>query len=220
MHFEILVEGQADHIALAILLPKIIGSYRQPHTWKIHPHRGVGKVPEDLFAIPHVHDRSLLHNLPSKLRSYGRELQKDEMVVVLLDLDERTDCRHFKEQLTQILTSCNPAPKCLFRIAIRELESWFFADPLAIKSCYPAAHISFLQGTLFPETEGGWEELALLIPPPDGMTDLPKKAEKRSARIGDYKVRWAKKITPFMDVERNWNDSFIQFRDGLRKFAR
>ena len=33
MHFEILVEGQADLTALSILMPNIVGKYDHPHTW-------------------------------------------------------------------------------------------------------------------------------------------------------------------------------------------
>ncbi len=50
MHFEILVEGQAELIAFSILLQKIIGEYGSPHTWKIHKHRGIGRIPDDPVA--------------------------------------------------------------------------------------------------------------------------------------------------------------------------
>ncbi|MBF0262938.1 MAG: hypothetical protein HQL97_14005 [Magnetococcales bacterium] len=69
MHLEILVEGQTELTVLSMLMPRIIGPYQQPHTWKIHKHRGIGSLPEDPSARPNWLDTSLLHNLPSRLTS-------------------------------------------------------------------------------------------------------------------------------------------------------
>jgi len=67
MHFEILVEGQTELTALSILTPRILGEYNDPHTWKIHKHRGIGRLPDDLSMAPNRFDQTLLHNLPSWL---------------------------------------------------------------------------------------------------------------------------------------------------------
>ncbi|MBF0097250.1 MAG: DUF4276 family protein [Magnetococcales bacterium] len=215
MHFEILVEGQSDNTALSILMPKMVGSYKNPHTWRIHPHRGLGVLPSDLCGKTNTNDVTLLHNLAAKLRAYGRASADDTVVVVLVDLDDRADCRQFKQQLMACLTTCDPPPRCLFRIAIRELESWFLGDLAAIQSGYPSAGADPL--LCVSEVEGGWAELAHLILPPEEVEGI--KADKRSARLTDYKRDWAKRIAPFMEVESNRNLSFQHFRDGLRCFA-
>ena len=71
MHFEILVEGQCELTFLSIIMPKIVGEYKCPNTWKIHKHRGIGSIPADPAAPPKVTDSSLLGQLPAKLRAYS-----------------------------------------------------------------------------------------------------------------------------------------------------
>jgi hypothetical protein len=89
MHFEFLVEGQTELTALSILMRQILGEYDDRHTWRIHKHRGIGRLPDNPTAKPNKCDQSLLHNLPSKLRAYGAEKRDDLVVVVLVDLDNR-----------------------------------------------------------------------------------------------------------------------------------
>ena len=139
MHFEFLVEGQCELTALSIWMPKIIGEYKNPHTWKIHKHRGLGKLMEDMSAKPNPADNTLLHNLPSKLRAYGASNKTDLVVVTLVDLDDHSDCREFKRQLLSTLQTCNTQPQAMFRIAIEELEAWFLGDPQAVFQAYPDA---------------------------------------------------------------------------------
>ena len=83
MHFEILVEGQIELTTLSILMEKIVGPFNNPHTWKIHKHRGIGKFPNDPSLPVNRNDFTLLHNLPAKLRAYGREMRENDSVVVL-----------------------------------------------------------------------------------------------------------------------------------------
>jgi hypothetical protein len=107
MHFEILVEGQSELTALSILMSKIIGEYNNPHTWKIHKHRGIGKIADNPTALPNRNDQTLLHNLPSKLRAYGAEENPNLVVVVLVDLDDKDDCVIFKNELVALLNYCD-----------------------------------------------------------------------------------------------------------------
>ena len=144
MHFEILVEGQADLTALSILIPKIICEYGCPHTWKIHKHRGIGNIPNDLNAAPNRNNQTLLHNLPSKLRAYGNTDKKNIVVIVLVDLDDK-NYSVFKRELEDILRYCDKKPHTLFCIAIEELEAWFLGDPVALKKAYPLAKDSILE---------------------------------------------------------------------------
>lgn len=51
MHFEILVEDSSGQELLDLLLPEILGTegiQGQPHTWRIHSYKGLGRVPPDL----------------------------------------------------------------------------------------------------------------------------------------------------------------------------
>jgi hypothetical protein len=217
MHFEFLVEGQAELTALSILMKQLLGDYGQPHTWKIHKHRGIGRIPDDPGAKPNKRDQTLLHNLPSKLRAYGDEGRDDFVVVVLVDLDDRPDCVSFKDDLIQLLNYCQQQPKALFRIAIEELEAWFLGDQQAIKQAYPDARQQVLDAYVQDSQCGTWEKLAEAIYP-GGLAALGQHG-KRSVRILEQKRIWAKDICPLLDVQENQSPSFQAFRDGVRRMG-
>jgi hypothetical protein len=217
MHFEILVEGQTELTALSILMKNIVGEYGNPHTWRVHKHRGIGRIPDDPTAKPNKHDQTLLHNLPSKLRAYGEEGRDDVVVVVLVDLDARPDCSAFKSDLTGLLNHCAKKPKSIFRIAIEELEAWFFGDQLSIKKAYPKVRQPMLDGYVQDSQCRTWEMLAEAIYP-GGLNSLGQHG-KRSVKILEQKRVWAKEICPHMDVENNHSHSFQCFRDGIRRMA-
>lgn len=84
-------------------MSQILGVYNKPHTWKIHKHRGVGKLQEDMAANPKLSDPTLLYNLPAKLRAYGRNEDEQLGVVVLVDLDAHQGCLIFKQMLLRTL---------------------------------------------------------------------------------------------------------------------
>ncbi len=159
-----------------------------------------------------------MHNLPSKLRAYGEEGRDDVVVVVSVDLDNRQDCMAFKSELTDLLRYCDKKPKSLFRIAIEELEAWFFGDPPALKKVYSKMHQSVLDGYTQDSQCGTWERLADAIYP-GGLNALGQQHGKRSVRTLEQKMVWAKEICPHMDIENNQSPSFRCFRDGIRQMA-
>lgn len=215
MHLEILVEGQSERTALEPLLTKILGPYNQPHTWRIHKHRGIGKLPENSTAKPNPKDPTLLHNLPSKLRAYSRSLQENEAVVVLLDLDSHPDCRAFKKSLTVLLNDCSPGLKSLFRIAIEELEAWYLGDITALLEVYPSVNNAVLAGYIQDSQCGTWEKLADAVFV-GGHAALKKQGQMQCLK---QKQIWARDIAPKMDIDNNISPSFQQFRDGLRNLV-
>lgn len=217
MHFEFLVEGQAELTALSILMRHILCEYGEPHTWRIHKHRGIGRIPDNPAERPNKNDQTLLHNLPSKLRAYGDEDRKDVVVVVLVDLDSRADCKIFKDSLIDLLAYCPNRPNTLFRIAIEELEAWFLGDKEAIRGAYPDVKEGVLNGYVQDSQCGTWEKLAEAAYP-GGLAKLGQHG-KRSVRILEQKRIWAKEICPLIDVGRNQSPSFQTFRDGLRRLA-
>jgi len=217
MHFEFLVEGQVELTALSILMKQVLGDYSQPHTWKIHKHRGIGRIPDDPGVKPNKHDQTLLHNLPSKLRAYGDEGRDEFVVVVLVDLDDRPDCVSFKTELVGLLNYCPQQPKALFRIAIEELEAWFLGDQQAIKGAYPNARQQILNAYVQDSQCGTWEKLAEAIYP-GGLIALGQHG-KRSVRILEQKRIWAKEICPRLDIQTNQSPSFQAFRDGVRRMS-
>jgi len=217
MHFEILVEGQTELTALSYLMSKIVGDYGKPHTWKIHKHRGIGCLPNDKNIAPNKNNRTLLHNLPSKLRAYGSEMKDNEVVVLLVDLDDRGDCIVFKNELKSVLDFCENKPVLLIRIAIEELEAWYLGDKKAIATAFPNYNKKPFDRYTQDSQIGTWETLAEVIHP-KGLSNLIKNG-KRSVFTLEEKKKWTKAISPHMDVENNSSPSFCCFRDGIRVLA-
>ena len=211
MHYEILVEGQSELTLLSTIMPQILGVYNEPHTWKIHKHRGVGKLPEDMAANPNPSDPTLLHNLPAKLRAYGRSEDEQLGVVVLVDLDAHLDCRRFKQMLLRTLDFCPKRPHCLFRIAIEEMEAWMLGDRQALIAAYPHIDLEVLDTYVQDSQCGTWE---LLIHAVYGREVLQKP---RSAALMHLKMDLAKKVSRHMVVARNCSASFQEFCKGLKR---
>jgi len=214
MHFEILVEGQSDRTALEPLVAKILGPYNNPHTWRIIIHKGLGTLPGNPQARPDPRNPTLLHNLPAKLKAYGKSMGTDEAVVVVLDLDNK-DCLSFKRDLKNLLNYCEKEPKTLFRIAIEELEAWFLGDRKAFLSAYPRAKATVLDGYEQDSICGTWEVIADAVYP-GGAKSLEQKGRQY---LLEEKRHWAKNIVPRMDIDDNCSHSFKIFRDGLRQLA-
>jgi hypothetical protein len=80
--------------------------------------------------------------LPKVLRGYGKTPGIDAVVVVL-DTDKR-DCAAFLTELKAAAAACNPAPDTLFRLAIEEIEAWYFGDQAALLAAYPRAKMDVL----------------------------------------------------------------------------
>jgi hypothetical protein len=217
MHYEILVEGQTELTALSILMKKILGEHGDPHTWKIHKHQGIGSLPSDLSIKPNITDRTVLHNFPSKLRAYGEAMGDNEVVVLLVDLDDRDDCIAFKQELISVLNTCKRKPNLLVRIAIEELESWFLGDPKAINKAFPGNNQAALAKYVPDSICNTWEVLADVVH--DGGINELHNLGKRSRRILEEKRLWAAKIAPHMDIDNNNSPSFRCFRDGIKKLA-
>lgn len=217
MHFEILVEGQSEVTALSILMSKIIGEYKNPHTWKIHKHQGIGKIPDNPAERPNIKDKTLLHNLTAKLRAYGAEEDPNLVVVVLVDLDDKVDCVAFKSELVALLDYCDKKPRSLFRIAIEELEAWYLGDLVALKFAYPDIKQDIFDDYIQDSQSGTWEILAEAFYP-GGLNALHAKG-KRSSLVLQEKTTWTKNICPHLNVEQNQSLSFCYFRDDLRRMA-
>ena len=83
MHIEFLVEDQSGELLLQSLVPKLLGAPGEPHIWRLHAYKGVGRIPHGLTAATNPAKRILLDRLPQLLRGYGRTPGIDAVVVVL-----------------------------------------------------------------------------------------------------------------------------------------
>lgn len=213
MHIEILVEDSSGAKLVEALLPVVIGPQGEPHTWRVHPYKGIGRLPAGLSAKADPSKRALLDQLPRLLTGYGKSAGIDAVVVVV-DSDRR-DCNAFLGELKNLLLKCHPAPNTLFRLAIEEMEAWFLGDRQALLAAYPRAKTNVLQRYKQDSVCGTWELLADAIHP-GGLAAILKGGWPLP---GQAKHEWAEKIAPRMNVEHNQSPSFCKFRDGLRRLV-
>ena len=208
MHFEVLVEDKSTSVTVDVVLEKMLGKKGVVHTWRIHPYKGLGRLPKGLSGRTDASKRILLDRLPQVLQGYGRSLRQESSVVVVVDLDNR-DCHAFKRELLDVLDHCSPRPRTLFRIAIEESEAWLLGDHAAVRAAYPDVRQRVLDSYVQDSICGTWERLADAVHP-GGSARLKDWRE-----AGRAKSEWAKKIAPHMNVEDNASPSFRVFRDGI-----
>jgi len=199
MHIEFLVEEESAEIALEQLVPKIAG---MKISFRIHVFQG-------------KHD--LIDKLPSRLDGYRSWLPPDWIIMVLLD-EDREDCWQLKGKLEEIAfkagltTKSQAGPEEKFqvinRLAIEELEAWFFGDVAAICQAYHRIPSNLDRRKRFRDPDtilgGTWEALERVMQAAGYYAGgLPKKEV-------------ARKISEYMDPDRNRSKSFQIFRDSLR----
>lgn len=213
MHLEFLVEDSSGARLLAGLVPKILGPLGEPHSWRIHPYKGIGRIPKNLGRQGDAAKRVLLQQLPRLLQGYGKTPGIDALVVVV-DSD-RNDCSALLQEMRALLASCDPAPRTLFRLAIEEIEAWYLGDRQALLGAYPRAKMEVLNRYVQDAVCGTWELLADAVHP--GGSGAVKRIGWPLP--GQLKHEWADKIGPLLDPERNSSPSFGKLRDGLRRLV-
>ena len=199
MHIEFLVEEWSSKEVLNNLLPKIFDS---SISYQIHAFQG---------------KRDLLKKLPARLRGYKRaykaRLGNDYKIVVLID-EDRVDCKKLKDRLENIASDTgliskskadlNEPFQILNRIAIEELEAWFFGDIEAIVTAYPKVNKNIANKKKYRN--------------PDDIGGGTAEALKKLLQDKDYyqgKIQAAREISRYMNPKNNRSKSFQVFYDGL-----
>lgn len=203
MIFHILVEGSSDEPAVDAILRRRFGMVKGSQ-YRIYPHAGRGRLPDDPTVPPSPLNRTLLHQLPAKLRAFSRK-GPDTCVVVLLDQDD-DDCRTLLGDLLALQQTIQPyPPNVLYRIAMEELEAWFLADAAAIQAAYPNADLSKIP-----------------VQPPDEVDDPSDRlAEVLNVPLpcsGADKFEWAKRISPKIKLRQPASPSLKKFIDGIQRY--
>lgn len=198
MHLEILVEEPSAEEALSLLIPKIVGDKAS-------------------FAIHSFGDKqTLLREIGSRLKAYAQWMPADWRIVVLVDRDD-DDCQKLKARLelaakdasllSKTVASRKDRVRVINRIAIEELEAWFFGDVQALTTAYPKISPNLTKKAAFRDADaikgGTWEALEKVLQK-EGyfMTGLRKK-------------ELARMIAANMRPERNSSHSFCAFRDAI-----
>lgn len=194
-HIELFVEEASTAAALRTLVPRI----RADLTFNVYEFQG-------------CHD--LLGKLPDRFKGYRSWLPDDWRVVVLIDRD-RKDCLELKRQIVEMAkraglrsrASHRVGPQVLVRIAVEELESWFFGDVPALCAAFPGLSPDLAKKAGFRD--------------PDAIKDTWEQLERVLQRSGYFlgglqKIRCAREVAEHMDPASNLSHSFRVFRDGLR----
>lgn len=214
MHFEIFVEDSSGELLVSTLLPKILGENGACHTWHTHKYKGIGRLPKDLAPKTDANKRILLDHLPRLLRGLSKKPGVD-WIVVLMDTDGR-DCARFLTELVDVAKECGVESKTLFRLAIEEIESWYFGDRVALLAAYPRAKLKILNAYRQDSICGTWEKLADATYS-GGIAEIKRRGWPTS---GALKHEWAGRIGPLLEPSRNSSPSFRKFRDGLHRISK
>lgn len=196
-HLEILVEEPSMEAFLRGLLPRILGASA---TFEVYPYQG-------------KHD--LLGKLDNRLRGYARWLPVDWRIVIVLDRDE-DDCTNLKQTMERLATEAcfrtraAGGPTCwqvVNRIAIEELEAWYFGDWDAVRTAYPRVKASIPQKVPYRNSDsilgGTWEAFEVVL--------------QRAGyfRGGLRKTEVARELGQKIDPNRNTSVSFAAFYQAV-----
>ena len=190
MHVVVLCEEPSMEAFLRTLLPRFLP---ETSTYEIHAFQN---------------KRALRRGVKGRLRGYARWLPDDWRIVVLVDRD-RDDCRTLKDELEEAArdaglraTSGDEPWQVANRVAIEELEAWYFGDWRAVLRAYPKVSPRISRSRRYRD--------------PDSITGTWEAFERILQRHGYFrgglrKSEAARAIASHMDPEANRSKSFSVF---------
>ena len=197
----VMVEEPSMEAALEGLLPKMLGDI-------------------DFQIIRFQCKDDLLKQLPDRLKGYKNWLPDNWAIVVLVDRDD-DDCLVLKQQMEDIATHARLVTKTragvgnsfrvVNRIAIEELEAWFFGDWQAVRDAYPKVSATVPQ-------KAGYRD-------PDAIRGGTWEAYERVLNHSGYfkaglrKIENARTVALHMQPGRNQSASFNAFQAALTAAA-
>lgn len=199
-HVEILVEEPSMEAALRLIIPKISDAL----SFEIYPYRC---------------KQDLLGKLPARLKGYAAWLPQDWRIVVIVDRDD-DDCAALKRQLEKAARDAGLISRTrragggfqvVNRLAIEELEAWFFGDWDAVCAAYPGVDRNVPNKSKYRDPDaisgGTWEALERIL--------------RRAGHFqtGLRKIEAARAIAQHMNPAANRSRSFGAFRDALSEMS-
>lgn len=196
----VFVEEYSMEAALNVLLPKLLGDIE--------------------FQIIRFQCKDdLLKRLPERLRGYAGWLPDGWRILVLVDQDD-DDCRQLKQRLDAMAHAAGLRTRAKLRsgerfqvanrIAIEELEAWFFGDWEAVRTAYPRVPANVPQKSAYRDPDrisgGTWEAIERVL------------RQAGYFKTGLRKIELARSVAVHMDIERNGSRSFQAFA-GVVKAA-
>lgn len=198
-HVELLVEEASMEAALRALFPALLGDIG------FEVHRFQGK-------------NGLLQELPARLRGYAAWLPASWRIVVIVDRDD-DPCEELKQQLDGVAREAGLAVRrpggapwqVVNRLAIEELEAWFFGDWDAVRAAYPRvpATIPAKQPYRAPDAIRG------------GTCEAFERVLQQAGYFagGLRKIEAAREVARHMAAARNRSPSFGKLREILVELA-
>lgn len=200
-YFEVLVEGGSDVPTMRELLTRKFGLIEKEN-FRIHPHKGRGKIPENVLAAPDPRRQTLLDQLPAKLKGFSY-LGDDACVVVVVDADD-TAPENLIADFGAMLEKLPRRPRnIIICLAVEETESWFIADIPAVLKAYPRAKLQRLKNIQPDAVVGAWEALADAI------------GVRRIDVTGPDKFAWAERVAPHLNFDAPVSPSLRQLVEEL-----
>lgn len=196
-HLEILVEEPSMEAFLTALLPRLL---TDGTTFKIITFQGKS---------------DLLGKLESRLRAYAAWLPATHRIVIVVDRDD-DDCVALKRRLEDCAaaagllsrTAANGRPwRVVTRIAVEELEAWYFGDWEAARQAYPRVKATVPAQAAYRDPDriagGTWEHFEKVL------------RDSGYYRSGLRKIEAARALGQRIDPVRNRSRSFVAFRDAI-----
>jgi len=199
-HVEILVEEPSVEAALRVLLPRVLGDL----SFEVYPYQG---------------KLDLLSRLPDRLKGYSAWLPEEYRIVVLVDRDGE-NCDVLRQRLEVMVRDAGlrsrskaggQSYQVVNRIAIEELEAWYFGDWDAVRAVYPKVPQSIPNQTKYRDpdaiTGGTWEAFEQVL--------------KRAGyfQTGLRKIEVARAVAEHWQPQANRSHSFRAFRDVLQEMT-
>lgn len=199
-HIEFLVEDRSTEALLRALLPRLFRDL----SFEVYPFRS---------------KEDLLSNLLRRLRGYSSWLPEDYRIVVLLDCDDAS-CRDLKQQLEEMSQAAGLVTRTraqgnryqvVNRLAVEEIEAWFFGDWEAVCAAYPGVNPDVPRKSKFRD--------------PDRIKGGTKEALERLLQEAGYfttglrRIELARTVAEHMDPQRNRSQSFRNFWRALAELA-
>jgi hypothetical protein len=196
-HLEVLVEEASMETFLRGLLPRVLGDQA---SFTIYTHQGKS---------------DLLRKLGNRLRGYAAWLPENCRIVVIVDRDDE-QCATLKQTMERLAADAHLGTRTTLRgqpwrvvnrIAIEELEAWYFGDWDAVCHAYPRVQRTIPQQAPYRNSDaiagGTWEAFERVLQRAGYFKGGLRKTEAARA-IGEH-----------LDPGRCRSSSFGCLRDAL-----
>lgn len=196
-HLEFLVEEPSMEAFLRALMPRCLPA---TCTFEVHPFQG---------------KTDLMGKLHARLMAYAQWLPVGWRIVVVVDRDD-DDCHGLKQKLQAAAENAGLRTRSdadalswqvVNRMAIEELEAWYFGDWQAVLDVYPRASRTIPQRSAYRDPDaiqgGTWEAFERIM------------RQSGYFKTGLRKIEAVRAIGSRLDPARNRSRSFAKLHEAI-----